>query len=80
MLVSCFDARRTHTHGGTCSGPLQPPCITSKRAHSPVPLKTPTQKGTACPALPQNPLSQSCGDSVARPLGKNDLPLHRPDT
>ena len=35
------------------SGLLQRPCITSKSTHRPVALKTPTQKGSACSALPQ---------------------------
>ena len=45
-------------------------CITSKSTHSPVALKNPTQKGSACSALPQTPQSQSRGDSVARPWRK----------
>ena len=38
---------------------LQPPCITSKSAHSPVALKTPAQKGPACSASPNPPKSES---------------------
>ena len=58
------------------SGLLQPPCITSNSVHTPESRKNPTQKGSACPALPQPLQSQSYDDSVTRSLEANDLFHH----
>ena len=50
---------------------LQPQYITSKSVHNPATPQTPNQNKFACPALPQNPQSETLQGNVTKSMADN---------
>ena len=70
MLVSCFDARRTHTHGGTgCSHPPVMGASFKSIVHGHTPMFTAdTAAGQFVPPSPLSSRSKCCRSCTAGPL------------